>query len=122
MAKDSREIWKQQIGSRLVKELKRVGIKQSELAAKLNYTKQLINHWCIGRSEITAWDLMRLGKMGINVSFLLFGGTPSNPEFGVDTSGVKRVSALEDENRELKKLLAEQMLENARLTGIVRKK
>lgn len=40
---------------------------------------------------------------------------------GLDASEVKKLKALEDENRRLKKLLAEQMLDNAALKDLVGK-
>ena len=40
---------------------------------------------------------------------------------GMDASEAKRLRALEDENRRLKKLLAEQMLDNAALKDLVGK-
>jgi putative transposase len=40
---------------------------------------------------------------------------------GLDVSEVKRLKALEEENRRLKKLLAEQMLDNAALKDLVGK-
>jgi len=40
---------------------------------------------------------------------------------GLDVSEVKRLRALEDENRRLKKLLAEQVLDNAALKDLVGK-
>ena len=40
---------------------------------------------------------------------------------GLDVSEAKRLKALEDENRRLKKLLAEQMLDNAALKDLVGK-
>jgi putative transposase len=41
---------------------------------------------------------------------------------GLDVSEAKRLKALEDENRKLKKLLAESMLDNAALKGASDKK
>ena len=41
---------------------------------------------------------------------------------GLDVSEAKRLRALEDENRKLKKLLAESMLDNAALKDLVTKK
>ncbi len=41
---------------------------------------------------------------------------------GLDVSEAKRVKALEDENRKLKKLLAESMLDNAALKELLSKK
>ena len=41
---------------------------------------------------------------------------------GLDVSDARKLRALEDENRRLKKLLAEQMLDNAALEGPGRKK
>ena len=40
---------------------------------------------------------------------------------GMEASDAKRLRALEDENRRLKKLLAEQMLDNAALKDLVGK-
>lgn len=40
---------------------------------------------------------------------------------GLDASEAKRLKALEDENRRLKKLLAEQLLDNAALKDLVGK-
>lgn len=40
---------------------------------------------------------------------------------GLDVSEAKKLKALEDENRRLKKLLAEQMLDNAALKDLVGK-
>lgn len=40
---------------------------------------------------------------------------------GLDASEAKKLKALEDENRRLKKLLAEQMLDNAALKDLVGK-
>jgi putative transposase len=40
---------------------------------------------------------------------------------GMDVSEAKKLKALEDENRRLKKLLAEQMLDNAALKDLVGK-
>jgi putative transposase len=40
---------------------------------------------------------------------------------GMEVSDAKRLKALEDENRRLKKLLAESMLDNAALKDILRK-
>jgi putative transposase len=40
---------------------------------------------------------------------------------GLEASDAKRLRSLEDENRRLKKLLAEQMLDNAALKDLVRK-
>ena len=40
---------------------------------------------------------------------------------GMEASDAKRLRALEDENRRLKKLLAEQMLDNPALKGLVGK-
>jgi putative transposase len=40
---------------------------------------------------------------------------------GLDVSEAKRLKALEDENRRLKKLLAEQMLDNAALKDLIGK-
>jgi putative transposase len=40
---------------------------------------------------------------------------------GLDVSEARRLKALEDENRRLKKLLAEQMLDNAALKDLVGK-
>lgn len=41
---------------------------------------------------------------------------------GMDVSEAKRLKALEDENRRLKKLLAESMLDNAALKDLLSKK
>ena len=41
---------------------------------------------------------------------------------GLDVSDARRLRALEDENRRLKKLLAEQMLDNAALKDLLSKK
>jgi putative transposase len=41
---------------------------------------------------------------------------------GMDVSEAKRLKALEDENRKLKKLLAESMLDNAALKELLGKK
>jgi putative transposase len=41
---------------------------------------------------------------------------------GMDVSDAKRLRALEDENRKLKKLLAESMLDNAALKDLLSKK
>jgi putative transposase len=41
---------------------------------------------------------------------------------GLDVSEAKRLKALEDENRKLKKLLAESMLDNAALKELLSKK
>ena len=41
---------------------------------------------------------------------------------GMDVSDAKRLRALEDENTKLKKLLAEQMLDNAALKAVLGKK
>jgi putative transposase len=41
---------------------------------------------------------------------------------GLDVSDAKRLKALEDENRKLKKLLAEAMLDNGRLKELLAKK
>jgi putative transposase len=41
---------------------------------------------------------------------------------GMDVSDAKRLKALEDENRRLKKLLAESMLDNAALKDLLSKK
>jgi len=41
---------------------------------------------------------------------------------GMDVSDAKRLRALEDENAKLKKLLAEQMLDNAALKAVLGKK
>ena len=41
---------------------------------------------------------------------------------GMDVSDAKRLRALEDENRKLKKLLAESMLDQAALKELLRKK
>jgi putative transposase len=41
---------------------------------------------------------------------------------GMDVSDAKRLRALEDENRKLKKLLAESMLDNAALKELLTKK
>jgi putative transposase len=41
---------------------------------------------------------------------------------GMDASEAKRLKALEDENRKLKKLLAESMLDNAALKDLLSKK
>ena len=41
---------------------------------------------------------------------------------GMDVSEAKRLRALEDENAKLKKLLAEQMLDNAALKAVLGKK
>ena len=41
---------------------------------------------------------------------------------GLDVSETKRLKALEDENRKLKKLLAESMLDNAALKELLSKK
>lgn len=41
---------------------------------------------------------------------------------GMDISEAKRLKALEDENRKLKKLLAESMLDNAALKDLLSKK
>ena len=41
---------------------------------------------------------------------------------GMDVSDAKRLKALEDENRQLKKLLAESMLDNAALKDLLSKK
>jgi putative transposase len=41
---------------------------------------------------------------------------------GMDVSDAKRLKALEDENRKLKKLLAESMLDNAALKELLGKK
>ena len=41
---------------------------------------------------------------------------------GLDVSEAKRLKALEDENRKLKKLLAESMLDNAELKELLSKK
>jgi putative transposase len=41
---------------------------------------------------------------------------------GLDVSEAKRLKALEDENRKLKKLLAESMLDNAALKELLTKK
>ena len=40
---------------------------------------------------------------------------------GMDVSDARKLKALEDENRRLKKLLAEQMLDNAALKDLVGK-
>ena len=49
-------------------------------------------------------------------------GRPTKAKFGgLEVSEARRLRALEDENRRLKKLLAEQMLDNAALKDLVGK-
>jgi putative transposase len=50
-------------------------------------------------------------------------GATSKAKFGgMDVSDARRLKALEDENARLKKLLAEQMLDNAILKDVAAKK
>jgi transcriptional regulator with XRE-family HTH domain len=73
MAKDARKEWKAAMGARLGQEFKRLGLTQSEVARQLEITRALSNHWTLGHSEISSWDLVRLAKIGVNVSYVMLG-------------------------------------------------
>jgi hypothetical protein len=70
---DTRVQWKKAMGARLAKELLRLGLTQTEIARTLTVTKQLVNHWVTGRSELTSWQLLLLDKLGVDVVQVLFG-------------------------------------------------
>jgi transcriptional regulator with XRE-family HTH domain len=68
---DPRKAWRDEMGKRLILELKRAKISQADLARRLNVTKQLSNHWCTGRSEMTAWQLLALDRLGLDTHYIL---------------------------------------------------
>jgi transcriptional regulator with XRE-family HTH domain len=71
---DPRKRWKREMGIRLRKELKRIDLSQADLTRRLgNVTKQLVNHWLSGVSEITVWDLKRLAALGVNPTYAMLG-------------------------------------------------
>ena len=73
--------------------------------------------------------ILREQEAGVAVTELCRKHGVSSPTFykwkakfgGMEASDAKRLRALEDENRRLKKLLAEQMLDNAALKDLVGK-
>ena len=83
-----------------------------------NYTEeQIINILKEAESGVPAKDLCR--KHGISAaSFYAW----KRKYGGMDVSEAKRLKALEEENRRLKKLVAEQALDNALLKEINEKK
>jgi transcriptional regulator with XRE-family HTH domain len=68
-----KENWRTEMGGRLLIELQKMGMNQTDLSRRLGFSKQLISHWLSGRSEITAETLRQLDKMGIDASFVLLG-------------------------------------------------
>lgn len=74
MAKgDPREDWKKAAGRRLRGELNRLDLSQADVARRLRCTKQLINHWLTGRSELMTWDLRRLAQIGVDIDQVMLG-------------------------------------------------
>jgi len=71
--KDPRTAWRIEVGKRLMLELERARISQTDLARRIGYTKQLISHWGTARSEITLWQLYCLDRLGLDTHFILTG-------------------------------------------------
>jgi hypothetical protein len=68
-----RSAWREGFGKRLVDELGRLDLSQSEIARRLRCTKQLVSQWCAGRSEILSYDLVRLRHHGLDPTYILTG-------------------------------------------------
>jgi hypothetical protein len=78
--KDPRTAWRIEVGKRLILELERAKLSQTDLAGRLGHTKQLVNHWGTARSEITLWQLYCLDRLGLDTHFILTGKPASTVE------------------------------------------
>lgn len=74
MTHPARAAWKIRVGERLSKARREAKLGQVDVAAQLGISKQLVSHWEGGSSEITSWDVVRLGKvLNVDTSWLLTG-------------------------------------------------
>jgi len=74
----------------------------------------------LGDETVTAWDTKTEEGAAHELTLTIWS---AKPRFGgMEVSDARKLKALEDENAKLKKLLAEQMLDNAMLKDVNSKK